>query len=261
MPGQRLGPAAGIVAAAPLRSLRASKADASLEAGNSFLRQVDPRVKIALALAASAAVALPLTSLALVAACLTGLLAGGRLTGPAVAQLWRARVWLAVLFLIDWLVVGVGFAVLITLRLTTLAAAFTIVFATTTADELALAVERLGVPRRLAFAFAMAFRVLGLVEREWREIVEAQHARGIVLQASGTRRWRAWREHLAHAAALVVPAIVLAVQRAWAINEAAAVRGFESPAYRPYQVLRLRPADHALLMATAVVLGGAFLLR
>jgi energy-coupling factor transporter transmembrane protein EcfT len=238
-----------------------TSANTSPPLADSFLRRADPRAKIVLALAVSTAVALPLTPLALVAACLAGLLAAARLAGPAAAQLWRARWWLGVLFVVDWLFVSLEFAGLITLRLAALAAAFTIVFATTTADELSLAVEHLGVPRRLAFAFAMAFRALGLIEREWREIVEAQQARGIVVEVSAPRRWHAWRERLGHAAALVVPAIVLAVQRAWAISEAASVRGFESPLYRPYQVLRLRPLDHALLMATAVVLGGTLLLR
>ena len=228
---------------------------------DSFLRHTDPRTKIVLAFAASTAVALPLAPLALVAAGLAGLLAAGRLAGPAAAQLWRARLWFGVVFGLDWLLIGFGFAVLIALRWAVLAAAFTVVFATTTADELCLAGERLGLPRRLAFAFATAFRSLGLVGREWQEIIEAQQARGITLEVPDTRHWSRWRQHLSRAAALVVPAIVLAVQRAWAVSEAAAARGFESPLRRPYQILRLRPVDHALLIATAVVLGGSLLWR
>jgi energy-coupling factor transporter transmembrane protein EcfT len=230
-------------------------------AEDSFLRAADPRTKIALAFAASAAVALPLHALALVAGCLAGLLAAGRLAQQAAAQLWRARVWFCVLFVLDWIFVDFDFAVLIALRLTVLAAAFTVVFATTTADELCLAGERLGLSRRLAFALATAFRSLGLVEREWREIVEAQQARGITVEVVATPGWRGWRERLGTAAALVVPAIVLAVQRAWALSEAAAVRGFESPLRLPYRTLRLRPLDHALLAATAVVLGGSLFWR
>jgi len=194
-----------------------------------------------------------------VAVCLAGLLAAGRLASAAATQFWKARLWLLVLFVFDALLIGFDFAVLITLRLVVLAAAFTIVFATTTTDELCLAGERLGLPRRLAFALAMAFRSLGLVEREWQEIREAQQARGIELPAR--RRWGVRREDLRNAAALVVPAIVLAVQRAWTINEAAVVRGFESPLRRPYRQLRLRRLDHALLAATAVVLAGSLLLR
>jgi energy-coupling factor transporter transmembrane protein EcfT len=230
-------------------------------AAGSFLRRADPRTKIALAGAASAAVALPLAPLLAVAACLCGLLAAGGLARAAVAQLWRARLWLCVLFGLDWLFVGIDFAVLITLRLVVLGAAFTVVVATTTTDELCLAGECLGLPRRLAFVFGMAFRWLGLIEGQWQEIIEAQRARGIVLEASATRRWGGWRQRLGHAAALVVPAVVLTVQRAWTISEAAAARGFESPVRRAYHTLRLGPVDHVLLAATAAVLCGALSLR
>lgn len=230
-------------------------------AEGSFLRRADPRTKIALSFAASAAVALPLTSLAFFGVCFAGLLAAAGLARQAAAQLWGARLWFAVLFVLDWLFVGIDFAVLITLRLALLSSAFTLVFATTTADELRLAGERLGLSPRLAFAFATAFRSLGLLEREWQGIHEAQRARGILTESTARRRWRLRREDLARAAALIVPAVVLAAQRAWSISEAAAARGFDSPLRRPYRALRLGVLDHALLAATAVVLGSSFLLR
>jgi energy-coupling factor transporter transmembrane protein EcfT len=227
----------------------------------SFLRRVDPRTKLALSLATSAAVTLPLPSLALVAACFAGLLMTADVARPAAAQLWRGRLWLAVLFLLDCGFVGVDFAVLITLRLALLTSSFILVFATTTPDELRLAAERLGLPPRLAFAFATAFGSLGLLEREWRGILEAQQARGIAGTSARTPWPRLRRADLTRVAALVVPAIVLATQRAWSISEAAATRGFESPQRRAYRVLRLRAVDHTLLAATALVLGASFLLR
>jgi energy-coupling factor transporter transmembrane protein EcfT len=226
----------------------------------SFLRRVDPRTKMVLAAGASTAVALPLVPLAIVAAALAGLLVAGRLADVAMAQLWRVRLWFCVLFAVDWCFIGFNFAVLIVLRLVVLAAAFTVVFATTTADELCLAGERLGLPWRVAFAVATAFRALALVEREWCEIIEAQRARGISIAASDGA-WRRWRQTLRDAAALVVPAIVLAVQRAWAISEAAAARGFDSPVRRSSRTLRLQLLDHALLAAAVVVLGGSLLWR
>ena len=235
-------------------------------AGGSFLRRVDPRTKIALSLAASSAVALPLAPLAFVAAGFAALLAAAGLGPRAGAQLWRARLWFTVLFVLDWFFIGLDFAALITLRLALLSSAFVLVFASTTPDELRLAGERLGLPPRLAFAFATAFRSLGLVEREWKGILEAQRARGIIMEGGATlgarpHRWRLRRAELQRAAALVVPAIVLATHRAWSISEAAAARGFESPRRQSYRVLRLGRLDHALLAATAAVLGGAFFLR
>jgi energy-coupling factor transporter transmembrane protein EcfT len=227
----------------------------------SFLRRVDPRTKVALSLAMSAAVALPLPSLVLVVACFAGLLGVAGVARPAAAQLWRGRWWLAVLFLLDWSFVGIEFAALITLRLALLTSSFILVFATTTPDELRLAAERLGLPPRLAFAFATAFGSLGLIEREWRGILEAQQARGIGGALARKSWWRLRGADLTRVAALVVPAIVLATQRAWSISEAAAARGFESPRRCSYHVLRLRAVDHAMLAAAALVLGASFLLR
>ncbi|HVO22325.1 MAG TPA: energy-coupling factor transporter transmembrane component T [Candidatus Margulisiibacteriota bacterium] len=228
---------------------------------DSFLRQIDPRTKIALAVATSAAAGLPLPSLALVAACFVGLLVVADVARPAAAQLWRGRLWFAVLFLLDWVFVSLAFAALITLRLALLTSSCILIFATTTPDELRLAGERLGLPPRLAFAFATAFGSLGLMEREWRGILEAQQARGIESAPARTHWWELRGADLTRVAALVMPAIVLATQHAWAISEAAAARGFESPERRAYRVLRLRPVDHALLAATALVLGTSFLLR
>jgi energy-coupling factor transporter transmembrane protein EcfT len=230
-------------------------------AADSFLRRVDPRTKVVLSLAASAAVALPLMPLALFGACFGGLLAAAGLAPQAMAQLWRGRLWLAVLFLLDWIFVGLNFAALITLRLALLTSACILVFATTTPDELRVAGERCGLSPRLAFVFATAFHSLALVEREWHAIIEAQKARGIDVRDFETSRWRLRREDLTSVAALVVPAIVLAAQRAWSISEAAAARGFESPLRRPYRALHLGALDHALLITTAVVLGGSLLLR
>ncbi len=228
---------------------------------HSFLRRVDPRTKVALSLAASAAVALPLIPLALFGAGFGGLLVAGGLAPQAIGQLRRAWMWFAVLFVLDWAFIGLDFAALIVLRLALLTSAFVLVFATTTPDELRVAGERFGLPSRLAFAFASAFRSIGLVEREWRGILEAQKARGIGRQDSEPARWRLRREDLTRVAALVVPAVVLAAQRAWSISESAAARGFESPLRRPYAALRLGTLDWAFLVATAAVLAGSLLLR
>jgi energy-coupling factor transporter transmembrane protein EcfT len=106
------------------------------------------------------------------------------------------------------------------------------------------------VPARLAFAFAAAYRFLRLLDSEWREIVEAQQARGIVIRAPS---WRAPRQSLARAMAIMVPAVVLTTQRAWSITEAAAARGFESPGRRSSRRLRLSRVDHFLLTAAVGV--------
>lgn len=215
------------------------------------LRRVDARVKLALGLATSAAVMLPLVPLALAVAAYAGLLTAGRLLPAAAAPLRRLAPLLVLLFALDWLFVDLSFALLITLRLVLLVTAFTLLVATTTPDELRLALERLGLPTRLAFALGSAYRSLAQLEREWRTIEEAQRARGIAPLAGGARL--PWRRRLTGLLALVVPAVVLATQRAWALTEAATMRGLESP-HQP------RPAPAPLAGRDRRLLAGAALL-
>lgn len=217
---------------------------------HSFLRRVDPRTKLLLSLAVSLAVMLPPSTLPtfLFGYVLFVLSAG--LLRPALAQLRRLAFLLAVLFTADWLFIGFEFALLVTLRLVLLVTAFNLLLATTTAEEMRLAFERFGMPPRLAFTLATACCSVDLVQAEWLAVIEAQRARGI----DGPQYARAWRQRLAGSVALIVPAVVLVAQRAWAISESAATRGFDSPLRRPARVLRLRWLDWVLLTGTASVL-------
>jgi len=227
-------------------------------AAHSFLRGIDPRTKLILSLAASAAVMLPLWPLAIFVGCYAALVLTAGIARHAWRHLSRIGVLLAVLFVFDWLFIGLPFAFLISLRLVLFVTAFTMVFATTTPDELRLALENLRIPRRVAFAFATACCALPLLESEWHAIREAQQARGICRGDSGMKGWRGWRERLGSTVALIVPAIVMITQRAWSIHESAAVRGFESPDRRPRRQNALSQFDWLLLGGVAVVLLGVF---
>jgi energy-coupling factor transport system permease protein len=204
---------------------------------------------------------LPLAQLAAFFACYLTLVAAAQLTRHALAQLRRLSLLLVVLFALDWLFIGLPFALLITLRLAVLATAFSLFFATTTPDELRSALEWGGVPARLSFTFATAYRSLSLLEDEWRGIREAQQARGIWGEGLTSSLWRRWRQRLTGATALIVPAIVLATQRAWGLAEAASVRGLESPLRRPHRTLRLAGLDYLLLAGAALLLGGLWTAR
>jgi energy-coupling factor transporter transmembrane protein EcfT len=232
---------------------------------NSPLRHADPRTKLALSLYASLAVMLPLEKLVVAMALYAGLLVWARLSAEAARQVWRLKWVLVTLFVVDWLFVSLDLGVIISLRLILLAGAFTIFFATTTPPELRLALEWFRVPYRYAFSLSLAFQSLGLLDDEWRGILEAQRARGAWLPSasSGALRLRsllarAKRQELVaqmrNLVALTVPAIVLTTKRAWTMTEAAYARGFDSPHRRPYHRLALGWLDGLLLaVATAVV--------
>jgi energy-coupling factor transport system permease protein len=229
--------------------------------GRSFLRRADPRTKLLVSVAASAGLMLALPQLAVMLAGYLILITTAGLRWEVVAQLRRSGIFLIVLFAIDWVCISFGFAVLIALRLALLVTSFTVFFATTTPDELQAALEYVRLPARLAFTFATAYRFVGLFGTEWHGIVEAQRARGIVVLPRSWRGWREPRQHLASAVALVVPAVVLATQRAWSINEAAAARGFDSPHRSSSRPLRLTGVDHVLLTAAGALWVGLLACR
>ena len=223
------------------------------------LRAADPRTKLALSLCASLAVMLPLARLALFMAVYSVLLLWARLLSEAARQVWRLKWVLLPLFLIDWLVVGLDLAAIVTLRLILLAGAFALFVGTTTPGELRLALEWMRVPYRYAFSLSLAFQSVGLLEDTWRDVREAQRARGAWVD----RRW-GWRDvagRVRDLVALTVPIIVLTARRAWAVTEAAYARGFDSPCRRPFRRLAMGRMDWLLLVGTLAISAGLLFWR
>jgi energy-coupling factor transport system permease protein len=222
------------------------------------LRHADPRAKLALGLAASLAVMLPLEKLVVFMGAYLLLLACTRLLPEAARQVWRLKWVLVLLFILDWLVVSLELAAVVTLRLVLLSGSFALLFSTTTPGELCLALEWMHVPYRYAFSVGLAFQSLGLLDDEWRSIREAQRARGAWRQVSG---WRNLIRRLGDMVALAVPAVVMTTKRAWAMTEAAYARGFDSPHRKPFRKLHMRWSDWLLLAAAAAVICGVVLWR
>jgi hypothetical protein len=109
------------------------------------LRQVDPRVKLAVSILVALAVMLPLGRLAVFWLVFAALMFPARLAGEMFYQIRRIAWVLVVLFLLDWLTIGFEFAVLITLRFSLVVSAFVVFFATTRPEEFRLALVEPGV--------------------------------------------------------------------------------------------------------------------
>jgi energy-coupling factor transport system permease protein len=223
---------------------------------NSPLRHADPRAKLLLSFAASLAVMLPLERLGLFMALYSLLLLWAHLLPSALRQIWRLRVLLVVLFVVDWLFISVDLAVIIVLRVILLVSVFALFVSTTAPNELRLALESLRIPYRYAFSLTLAFQSLGLLQQEWRAIREAQIARGVRLSGDIRRALPRLRDFVA----LTVPAIVLTTRRAWGMTEAAYARGFDAPHRRAYHTLAMRWTDWVLVLATLFVAGGLLLI-
>ena len=233
-----------------LRVSQAGKTQRVVLIERSPLRRFDPRAKLTLCLCASLMVMLPLEKLAIFCLLYLLLLAWARLLVPAATQVWRMRWILLVLFAVDWWLVGLDLAAIITLRLVLLAGVFALLFSTTTITEFRLALERLQLPYRYAFSLGLAFQSLSLLDDEWRAIREAQKVRGVLLDIRGFRTLLRQARDLV---SLTVPAVVLTTRRAWAITESAYARGFDSPRRQPYYVLQMKFQDWAMLVISILV--------
>jgi energy-coupling factor transporter transmembrane protein EcfT len=218
---------------------------------SSPLRRADPRAKLVLCLGASLAVMLPIERLGLFMGLYVVFLFWARLLPVAARQVWRLKWLLLALFVVDWVVVSLDLAVVVTLRVLLLAGIFTLVVSTTTPGEFRLALERLRVPYRYAFSISLAFQSINLLAEEWRAIYEAQRSRGAL---PGSSRRLARLPRLRDWVALTVPAIVLTTRRAWAITEAACARGFDSPHRRPYRQLAMGWLDWGLVAGIAATI-------
>lgn len=220
---------------------------------SSPLANADPRAKLALSLGLSLAVMLPLVQVAAAIAVYAVLLVWARLFKVALRQVWRLKVILVLLFALDWWLVSLDLALIITLRLVLLTGSFTLFFAATTPEELRLALEWFRVPYRYAFSVSLAFQSLGLLDEEWRAIHDAQRARGLWIPPKRLA-WRAVLDRVRDLIALAAPAIVMATRRAWAVTEAAYARGFDSPHRHPYHRLAMKRLDWLLLAGILAVM-------
>ena len=97
-------------------------------------------------LAASLAVMLPLPQLAAATGLYILIFAWARVLKGAAQQVWRLKWLLLALFAVDWLVVSLDLAVVVTLRVILLSGIFALLISTTTPGEFRLALERLGLP-------------------------------------------------------------------------------------------------------------------
>lgn len=211
---------------------------------DSPLRRIDPRVKLGLSTLAAVTVMLPLKQLAVFWVIFIALMFPARLAKEVFQQMRRALWILVILFIVDWYVVDLRFAILITLRFTLLVSAFVIFFATTRPEEFRLALERLRVPYRYAFSLSIALFSLTAIREEWAAIREAQRSRGVWQQEKDAKIGKILRGVIS----LGVPTVVLTVKRAWMLTEAAHARGFDSPLRRSFYQLTMKPLDWGLLL-------------
>lgn len=192
-----------------------------------------------------ASVLLAVLSLALLA------LSGG------LRQWLRALRGLSVLALIILLVntwtAGPLFAASMVLLLFTLAASSSLLFLTTSPDELSLALVKLKLPHDLALELSMSMRFVPTLAREAQIIIEAQRARGLNLKSGFLRRVK-------NVTPILIPLVVSAMRRCERVAEAMESRCFGASKSRTWLFeLRLRRRDYACLAGSALLLSSSLI--
>jgi len=196
----------------------------------------------------------PLAVLVLVATAASG----------ALPNLWRLRWLIAPVFvftLVIWTIFypaapgsaaphreafrfGLGMA----LKLETFLATGLLFLGTTTVEEFAFALTRLGVPYRAGFVITLAFRLVPVFLESAFVVVDAQRCRGLDFSRGRLR------QRIARYVPVIVPVFIGGLRRADQMAFALEVRGFSAGRTRTTLPRpRLRGADY-LLLASAVAL-------
>jgi len=218
------------------------------------LHALDPRAKFVMLVALSAA-SLALSdavSLSALLAVEAALLAVAKSLREWARSLAGLSTLLLLIFALNFLTLPADrlfVAAAMTLRFLCLTTAFSIFFLTTTADELAAALEVSGVPREYSMMFTMSLRFVPSLARDLQTVADALKSRGFELEKGGLK------ERVRNYTYLLVPLIVYELRRSIMVAEALEARGFgAAKKVEPYVDLSLRARDYVAIAVSAIAL-------
>ncbi len=207
----------------------------------------------------------PLQSLAL-----GGLIAALWWLSSAMANAWRFRWLLTMVFFMTFLVWslffqsrepwlswgpihlgedGVSFAFATACRLTAFFAAGLLFLSTTRVEEFADALRMMGVPAKLGFAMTLAFRLVPVFVDAALSVVQAQRCRGFDFDRGN------WFQRVRHYLPVIVPVFIGALRRADLMAMALEARGFQRQGQRTsFRTYGLSGLDFAALLVSLTLM-------
>jgi energy-coupling factor transport system permease protein len=121
---------------------------------------------------------------------------------------------------------------------------------TTTIEELNQAAQQLGMPSRVAFAFALAFRWVGILLGAGVGVLQAQRSRGLDISSGSII------ERVRKYVPLVVPLIGHALRQTNLLAMALESKGFHPTAHRSFHLTgKMKRSDFAVLIFVFLLLG------
>lgn len=151
---------------------------------------------------------------------------------------------------------GLAFGMGMGFRIDLMVVSGLVLLSTTTVEDFALALQRLGLPSSMGFAFSLAFRWVPMLLGAGATVVQAQRSRGLELSTGPV--WSRIRRY----PALVVPLIGHTLRQTNLLAMALESKGF-GPGRRvkTYRSPTLKTLDYLLLSLLATVLGISLWLR
>jgi energy-coupling factor transport system permease protein len=140
------------------------------------------------------------------------------------------------------------FAVAQLVRIFTLATLSMLLIATTNPAHFGVAIRRLGVPDKFAFATDLAFRFVPTLARDFGTTLDAQKARGYELERKG-----GLLRQLRNIAPLIVPVTIGAIVDADEIVDAMDLRAFGAGPRTWIEPLRYRQIDYLILTVGVLI--------
>lgn len=216
--------------------------------GDSPIHRLDPRVKIVYSMAFAALCFISLKNAFLITLLILNILV---LIIAKVIKRWLmmlrgSLIFLVMIFMLNLLFQGlanVWLALAYTLRFLVFMTAFSMLFLTTTPEDLSLVMVKLGIPYEYTLAFTMAIRFVPTLSRELQIIIDAQRSRGLELEKGN------FFERIRKYMPILIPLIVHEIRRSYLLAEAMESRGFGYTRNRSYYYeMRIRKNDVLALL-------------
>ncbi|MHA2278737.1 MAG: energy-coupling factor transporter transmembrane component T family protein [Candidatus Kariarchaeaceae archaeon] len=196
----------------------------------SFLHNLDPRVKLLLALiyTINALLFNQIIPLFIIFLSLIPLVIIGKLLRQWLRSIRGMSFLILFILILNTLFLSFSFAVAMIFRIYIMVSAFSLFFLTVDPNELALSLITMKFPYEFAFSFSLAFRFVPTIAMEAQNIIDAQQSRGYEMQEKGLIN------QIKNLFPLLIPLIICSIRRAFNVAEALESRAFGSKKERSY---------------------------
>jgi len=231
--------------------------------GDTFIHNMDPRVKFLLTLVSFVASVMFLELVPLIVIFLVQLplIVAAKVTREWYKSVKGASVIAVIIFAsnmlsfyyfrggqLTWALVEYSLA--LTVRFIALITSFSVFFLTTSPDKLSLALEKARIPYEFNFAFITAIRFVPVLADEAQTIMDAQRSRGLELDRGN------FITRVRNYIPILLPLIINSIRRSLELAEAMESRAFGATDDRTniYE-LSMRGSDYAMLFIVLLCLG------